>query len=148
MTKTEPQPLPDLPSDLILVALEDLEKVEQSPKYMIQMDDWHVPSTDDQGKDVCEVCLAGAVMAMRLGADPEDDALPEDYGGTLQNKLGALNNFREGYVTYAMRQMGLDENQIVATAMLNRNITDYDDDPVAFKAEMRQLAADLKAAGY
>lgn len=44
-------------SGLIRLALADLRKCEQSPKYKINMDDWHVPNSR------CSVCLAGSVMA-------------------------------------------------------------------------------------
>ena len=53
--------LPSKLSDVILIALEDLEKAEKSKEYEIDMDDWYKPN------GVCKVCFAGAVMAQSEG---------------------------------------------------------------------------------
>ena len=55
--------LSDYPSEAILQALEDLEWVEKTPGYKVDMDNWMV-KTEDQ----CRVCQAGAV-AMRRHPD-------------------------------------------------------------------------------
>lgn len=41
--------------------------------------------------------------------------------------------------------MNLPPNQ---GKQFSRSITDYEDDPVAFKQDLQQLAADLEKAGY
>ena len=46
------------PSELIRLALKDLEACEKDPDYEINMNVWHKPVGDQ-----CMVCLAGAVMA-------------------------------------------------------------------------------------
>ena len=52
--------LPDKPSELIRLALSDLEKCEGDSRYEVDMNEWHVPT---QKGHVCYVCLAGSVMA-------------------------------------------------------------------------------------
>ena len=53
--------LPNKPSELLKVALTDLELVEGDSKYRVDMRNWHTPQYDK----TCEVCLAGSVMAKR-----------------------------------------------------------------------------------
>lgn len=59
--------LPDKLSDLLELALGDLEKVEAMPEvYEVDMSDWHLPQRDEFGGRCgrCTVCLAGAVIEL------------------------------------------------------------------------------------
>lgn len=89
--------LPEKPSALIRLALDDLRKVERDERYGVYMGEWHVPR--DSG--TCEVCLAGAVMAMSLGANIQTYSMPSDFQEQDQattERLLALNNFRSGHI--------------------------------------------------
>ncbi len=133
--------LPDDPSALIRVALDDLKKCEADPAYEIDMGDWHNPS--DQ-YTVCLVCLAGAVMAQRLGTDPEDYSIPCVFKVKDAAKLRALNEFRGGYVTAGLYFMSL---KLPAGIEQTIPIPQYKAGPAAFHYAMNTLADTLEAAG-
>lgn len=84
--------LPKKLSDLIEVALHDLEACEKSDEYTVDMGRWHYPSPDSP----CEVCLAGSVMAQTLGTKTSRIACPGDFGGDVQQALHALDEVRHG----------------------------------------------------
>lgn len=131
--------LPDKPSDLIRLALSDLARCERSPKYEIDMGDWHRPN----GK--CLVCLAGSVMAKTLEAPMHKRWWPKDFpdqGG----KLIALDRFRRGDVDIAFEALGFHYS--AADRLTYRSICPYSRDPKQFRKDMFKLARDLEKAGY
>jgi len=114
--------LPDKPSELLLLALEDLEAVEQDPAYLVDMRHW--ASRNRRYTQECSVCLAGSVMVKRL--------IPKQYLNDLDsfqfepinfhrgflmgcedvaNKLYAINFFRIGAVEAGLTQLGLSVNE-------------------------------------
>ena len=84
--------LPNNPSELILLALHDLELCEKDDRYKIEMVYWHVPRT----KGYCHVCLGGSVMAKTLDCDPSKDINPLDT--KFHKQLNALDQFRKGNI--------------------------------------------------
>src|SRR5688572_23601272 len=112
--------LPKVPSALIRLAIADLEKCEATPGYIVDMAFWHYPAKQ------CWVCLAGAVMAMSLGADASADMEPSDYVDE-RNKLLAINNFRRGYIEEGLAQLGLDRPEGVPAYL---SVPYYSDDKV------------------
>lgn len=134
--------LPDKPSELILLALEDLEKTEKDGRYRIDMRVYH--ALMDPGM-VCSVCLAGAVIAQRLAPDCDDLILtPLDFGGVNERKLEALNEFRMGSVEDGLLSMCCADTDV---EFHDRFIVPYEDDPAAFKSDMRELARELSDRG-
>lgn len=95
--------LPDKPSALIKLALDDLRKAERDPRYEVWMGYWHTGTWHPQERTACCVCLAGAVMAGTLGAYPADAMFPESYDEETCGKLEALNYFRLGAVQTGLR---------------------------------------------
>lgn len=93
--------LPDKLSELLYIALEDLEKVEADPRYKIDMGAWHRPN----GK--CSVCAAGSVMAMRLGVGLDEPAHPGEFDWDTDNKLMAINALRVGALGGAASFLGI-----------------------------------------
>jgi hypothetical protein len=96
--------LPELPSDLIEVAVHDLELCRADPRYEINMGAWHRPFDE-----VCHVCLAGSVLAKTFHADPHAFATPHYViDGTLENvtywQLHALDSLRHGKVGSFLRE--------------------------------------------
>lgn len=91
--------LPDKPSELIKLALNDLEKAEKSSDYVIDMSQWKSLSKNT-GK--CSVCLAGSVMAGTLQVPVWMEVHdPEVINGLSDSdifKLMALDEFRQGYI--------------------------------------------------
>lgn len=130
--------LPDKPSELIRVALDDLAKCEADPdSFTINMGDWLVP---ENGK--CSVCLAGAVMAQSINVDRSRALTPYFLGESVRDKLLALNLLRVGDVRIGLSFMGIDKGCDMPSS---RMVARYRDDPAQFRADMLQLAADLAA---
>lgn len=130
--------LPNKPSALIRVAMDDLNRVERLKGYTVDMDIWHNPS---HGK--CNVCFAGAIMSQTLKADPEDSMDPGMYNKDIEGKLEALNGFRCGAVSYGLELLGLDESKGFG---LDREMPHYRFDRRGFKLAMRKLIRNLEAA--
>ena len=80
--------LPDKLSDVILLALEDLRKVERSKKYNVNMGNWHDPN------GACSVCFAGALISQSDEATPEKHLEPDDFEPEDEIKFYALNHLR------------------------------------------------------
>lgn len=118
--------LPKKLSDLILLALEDLEAAERNPRFKIDMKDWFHVKNATRYRDgetrlnhsltsetaQCTVCFAGAVMAgslngveKSLNLRDEGYMTPYDFGKN-DRKLQALNSIRTGDVTQALEELG------------------------------------------
>lgn len=147
--------LPDKPSDLIRTAVNDLEAVEKTPGYAVDMRIWHSPMKYGWTNQMpqarignCVVCFAGSVMAKSLNTRPEIDTVPVDwmYGEENTKKLKALNEFRLGRIGGGLREMGVDAAKL-PLAHHNINFQPYEADKVAFKATMRKVADSLEAHG-
>lgn len=122
-------PLPDKLSELILVALEDLEKAEKHPDYHVDMGLWHCPN----GR--CSVCFAGSVMAFGLGVSHNSRAYPSDFSPQVGDKLSKLNYIRAGIVP-------MPEGDFV-----DFGATEYERNPERWKTEMVLTAAALSQLG-
>ena len=128
--------LPDKLSDLLELALDDLETTEKDPRYMIDMGEWHTPTN---GK--CMVCLAGAVMAQTIG-------VPLSYPIPVTNnpKFLALNQVRTGHVGFALDLLettsfpGYDPGWF-------QPIGSYRANPFGFKQTLRDLVLELREKG-
>lgn len=132
--------LPSKPSALIRLALADLRAVEKSKKYVVNMGKYH--GADLTGK--CEVCFAGAVMAMSLGAAISVEMVPTDFPVATKRKLEALNYFRCGMIGSALAELGLKRPGSLATSI---QVDDYGVDPARFKKDMAELADHLERNG-
>lgn len=131
--------LPDKPSKLIRVALEDLEACERDDRYVIDMAEWH---TKYSGK--CHVCLAGSVMSNRLHTPVNVDSGPFAFNDELMWKLVALNEFRRGCVSEGLFRLGYYQQ---ARDLWSVSIARYDQSQSEFKNDMRKLADGLEKAG-
>lgn len=89
------------------MALHDLRTIEKKRGYKVDMNYWHEP----QGNK-CVVCLAGSVMANRLGAKKKEGMEP--YDTEYANKLNALNCLRMFDLAgaYSYISNGAPENDI------------------------------------
>lgn len=133
--------LPDIPSELIRLALSDLQKCEADPAYYINMGLWHKPTS---GGNACMVCLAGAVMAKSLNMPKNEELFPNIFDHTTDCKLNALNDFRLGCVKDGLNSMYI-ENDLGDE--LDRHITPYEEDKEKFFSDMTKLADDLEEVG-
>jgi hypothetical protein len=134
--------LSDVPSEMILQALEDLESVEKDPAYKVDMLEWHLPATTMRPH--CEVCFAGAVMARRFDVQPNRYAEPQDFLPAARDKFRALNYFRTGNIVSALRYLHREHPQSLPIIV---RVPAYDPLVPAFKDKMREIASTLAAAG-
>ncbi len=133
--------LPSKPSELIKLAIKDLQACRADPKYEIRMICWHVPV---YGK--CLICLAGAVMAKTLKINPVETIDPDDFGTTTGNRLASLDYFRKGYLHWGLRDLGYTKlNQERFKRLVH--VPDYETNPDAFISEMLDMANQFKKAG-
>ena len=157
--------LPDKPSELIRLALADLEKVERDPRYKINMGSWHnVIESPSTGRPVCAVCLAGAVMAGALEESVHRSVRPWEYDRDTEHKLYALDMFRTGNVDSGFRcLMGLytpgakalirGAGQALQHSLRHMSgnggmwLVRYETDTTAFKRDLRGLADLMESKG-
>lgn len=141
--------LPDLPSAMLRLAMEDLAKVEADPLYTVQMSDWHsrYPREDD-GRLVCHVCLAGSVMAktLELPIDIADDTVWFSVENTFEDwrKLTMLDFLRSGLIEDALDWV---HKELPVGVPSRIEVTEYTNNPVQFKMDMEDIATVLEANG-
>lgn len=152
------------PSAKIRLAIDDLERVEHSEQYAIDMETWHTP---DNTSTICYVCFAGAVMANRHAIQPNQTYVgpfvadgPNEYScSTRWDELfGALDELRTGHVEAFLSMDGtVPKDHALAFAMTQSpedpfgcfpGHVHYEDDPGGFKAWARGIADKLHALGW
>lgn len=131
--------LPGQPSKLIRLAITDLQIVEKTPAYRIDMDQWYTPYNDK----FYLVCLAGAVMVNTLKIPKNKNFGPDDteYGDLLK----ALDRFRRGDIESAFLYLKLDIPESIPN---NVDLPEYKYEPIEFIQEMNKLADLLEKMGY
>ena len=160
-----PITLPTTPSALIRAALEDLRACERDDGYVVNMSNWHWPTTDNRGRKVCSVCLAGAVMAKTLDVPREQPIFSmaqilgvareqpifslEQCSGRVKDGLRALDYFRRGMISAGLEMLGYDDvdkldeeyKQFASGAVYDAS------DPFEFHHRMHRLANYLESHG-
>lgn len=84
--------LPSKLSALLRIAVEDAQKCEADPRYVLDMGSWHEAGIEE-GR--CSVCMAGAVMAQHLGADPSESLTTSHFDADCE-LLEAVDCMRTG----------------------------------------------------
>jgi len=152
--------LPSIPSQLLRLALNDLELCEQDPRFRIKMETWLVKN---EGEDYCSVCLAGAVMAKTLQtpipfSGERFSCAPSNFG-MLERQLGALDSFRVGHLGNGFDRLGrvisynLRCKLQVAFEPKDFSTVDsfymeyYEKNPEGFKSQMISLANIFESVG-
>lgn len=121
---------PEKHSEMILLAIQDLERIERDKRYQIDMDShWHQPNSH------CSVCFAGAVMAKSLKVSRDETFEYDDFGDDWEEVFSFLDHIRLGFWND-----GFNERRFP-------NIKDYKDDPKDFKFQLRCVAAWFKSQG-
>lgn len=145
--------LPNKLSKLIEVALDDLDKCEQDPKYKVDMDAWHLPNSH------CSVCFAGTVMAKSLNTDRsyDVDGYDEKFTDSQWDKFMALDQARCGFWVSAIWEIPVNRGEpyveisdkIEALPLpTGTNLPEYSTDKKKFKDMMVLAAGILAAEGY
>lgn len=132
--------LPGQPSKLIRLALSDLKKVERSKKYVVDMENWHLPI-----KGKCHVCLAGSVISKSLVGKPFEGLSPSFFNIKVKHALMAIDAFRKGECCDAFFLLSLDFS---VGYSFTRNIIEYELNKKLFHEQLHKLADDLEEAGY
>ena len=128
------------PSELILLALEDLEKTEKmTDVYRVNMEWYHAPL--DNG--ICNVCLGGAVLAQTVKLTPSM-CWGGDADGNVEGRIFALDSFRTGHIGEGLSEMGI---QLPFNVRPTVRMRDYERDPVDFKSGLRWIAKHLGERG-
>jgi len=129
---------------MLTKALDDVERIEKSKLYKINMD---IAAQRHRSGDKCEVCLGGSQLIGKLprGAFElwfDDDRLSDN----LSNKLCALDCLRTGDVGKAYSVVKYGSGVGWVSHSLDREVVDYHLNPELWKAQMRVLAVELKQA--
>lgn len=135
--------LPDKLSELIRVALDDLEQVEHDPNYRVDMNDWIRYNKTD---DVCEVCFAGATMVKTLKLDHtvQFGLLSPD----TMRKMESLDWVRCGSVrTAVQRFMDIPFSDYAYYQIEHVSVVDYDLHPDIWRIQMHVIANYLERNG-
>lgn len=88
-------------------AVADVGKLMNDPRYTIDMGEWHYPIAND----LCQVCAAGAWVAVEMGVPPECSGSPStmlDAGFEhVRDMMQAINYVREGWFNNALKSVGV-----------------------------------------
>lgn len=154
--------LPTKFSDLILVALKDLEAVEAQPsKYDVNMNEWVFKWSQDE---VCQVCLAGSVMVgtLDIGMNVDQEAYANITPTSLYNlqKITSHDHDALMIIDYLRSVRDRDDveeylddhyftlpKEFVFPKTPDGYSARYIDNPAAFKQRFRDLAAAFKQVG-
>lgn len=135
--------LPEKLSELALLGLEALTKVEERPDvYHVEFGYWHLWS---RAKSRCLVCFAGAVMATTFDLSPLEFAAPGFFLCPNRGRLLALDSLRTGSLAEAAFRAGLGGAEQLRAQPMSRAMPDYRRGN--FRSEMEQLVVDLKTVG-
>ncbi len=137
--------LPDKPSELIDLALDDVLRLETTPGYRINMETYHDLNMAD---DLCHVCLGGAVLTNFMDRDERHRL---DGGGRLQDKIRALDKFRKGRIELGLDIMGVAHPKGLPLdaeiALYPHADHPYQGKLSRFHTDLRALASTLRAHG-
>lgn len=137
---------PTCASQLIYLALNDLDAIEKQPTaYEVNMNVWH---SDAGFNEKCTVCFAGSIMANTLKISRNKDiwsgrdlAKATEFCDDWKHRFGALNAIRSGDIVTAGREWSP-----FSIIEHNRTIVSYHVDPMTFKKQMLKLAKDYERA--
>lgn len=137
--------LPDLPSELIRLAIKDLEIAEKSSRYTVNMGYFHTPKRTWYGRRVCLVCLAGAVMAGTLDVSIDLELEPGAFvDSDVRDKLRALDCFHDGDILGGLTDMHVDVPKNLEHWYV---VPMHSNDPEGFKVTLLTMAHDLESVG-
>jgi hypothetical protein len=140
--------MPEKLSECIMLALDDLEKVEQDKRFKVDMDVWCEPA-----KKTCAVCFAGSVMVKSAIAGQPSTSLelePDSFGLHNRNRFCALNQIRTGNAASALMYLPLYNWETIKQAhdaIRGLNVSNYEVCQEQFKEDMLWVAGILDAEG-
>lgn len=161
--------IPHKLSDAIFAAVTDLSAAERAKRtYAVNMGTWHEPAIDtgeavEPEQTKCQVCFAGSLLAGTCEVPPQCNGEQLMYGenSELQDAMFALNEIRLGNLRAALKywpwlpkklhpKLAAERDSSSMTYRsreVARYAADYRPSRVAFKRDMRKIAAELAALG-
>ncbi len=136
------------PSRLIRDALKDLRKIERSPLYQVDMNQWHTPN------GACRVCLAGSVFVKTFGhtaiTETVDAVNDMDVSPMDQRKLRALDGLRCGNPYKLLQAFGFPEEEVYRLQDVFFGLWEcaYEEDSTGFYRGLRKFATALEKEGH
>ena len=98
-------------SEILNLGIESMRGLDRLV-YRADHAHWHKPDRDEDGEEVCRVCLAGAVMARVFNSDPNWPDQPSMHASYWEDCLRALEEMRLGQVATAANRIGVPVNTI------------------------------------
>lgn len=136
--------LPEKMSDLLELAISDLKKCENDPKYEIDMGYFHQPIHDGT-HPVCLVCLGGSVFAKTLEV-PIDVHDISNFEKSMFRKMDCLDYLRRGRIRDAYRSLHnlFDEDDFPVDTLHEYGVTEYKENRNRFFEDMESMVEYLK----
>lgn len=132
---------PEFLSDLVELALNDLMVVEQDPEYRVNMKNWHTYIDDET---VCEVCLAGSVMAKSLKISQDISCTPSMFTNGWDEAMCSLDLVRVGRLEDALLRWGHSYKTCRNLALGIQPPPEYSEDPDGFKLYLKHVITQLR----
>lgn len=146
------------PAALLLAVADDVEAIDRN-SYRWDMSAWHTPTVNGD----CAICLSGALIAGRLGAEPTEVVFPSSYDFETRQLLNAVDYFRKTYtLRVGLGRCGLTHYEIellmedsklqsprrpLVPIDPNRGICWGDPDPRAIRDLAYRIEAAMEAEG-
>lgn len=141
------------PSRVLALALEDLQKLERTPGFRINMSEWvsmYSGRYDEFGiwqsdEKECVVCLGGSVLVERFNVKSWSGLNRGNFPKRAKQIARALNEFRTGDIWCGLMELGI--KKIPGSLPCYAPVTGYHTNPSIFKRDMRGIIKQLEEAG-
>ena len=149
-----PTPLQDFmaltptPSALIRLALEELVKRDEDPRYEVDMSTWHSMNTYYGTKGTCYVCWAGSLIARY--EPPSTEVSPSAFSrlpDVIRKRYEALDTFRTGDILGGLKLLNVTTSKHQLQPLWEDThddrsffVHDYEDEPYIWFMDMLCLA--------
>lgn len=141
------------PSELLRLALKDLEKVEAMPEtYLIDFARYHEYNAYNSGK--CVVCLAGSVLATSFGHAPTESIWLWDLDHEISDRIHCISDLQFGAIRSGLHVLGLPTSDVEYIVNQTKEFHDgpitapYRTNPDGYKKWVARLADRLEELGY
>ena len=144
--------LPNKLSDLLELALSDLEKCHKDKRYKLNMDTWHAKNNFNNEK-LCRVCMAGAVMAKTLNVGIDEIRNLDSFYFETRDKIMAIDELRQGLFLSACDSLsipykGFSNKDIVPLSLYKDSGSLIEKNPIFFKNVYKKFIKNLRKEGF
>ena len=144
--------LPNKPSDLLELALSDLEKCSKDKRYKLNMHTWHAKNNFSKEK-LCHVCMAGAVMAKTLNVGIDEIKNVDSFTFETRDKIMAIDALRQGLFLSACVFLGISNRgfsnvNLVPISLYRDSRSLIENNPIFFKNVYKKFIKNLREWGF